>query len=113
MTINQKDKDALYALIKECCDEAEAKSAQKPAKKRNLISGYEGRNKRGSDKLDIGVPNRNVRDNIVRFYEVYGRHTGVGQSDYLVHFLLHAMVSFDLDHGHHWGRYSEDNTTSK
>ena len=109
MSINQKDKDALYALIKECCDETETT----PAKKRNLVNGHQGRSKRGTDKLDLEVSNRNVRDTIVRFFDVYGKHTGLGQSEYLVHFLLHAMVSFDLDHGHHWGRYSEGNKTSK
>ena len=104
MPINQKDKDALYALLKECCDEAQTT----PAKKSKPVNGHEGRTARGSDKLDLEVSSRAVRDTLVRFWEVYGKHTGAGQSEFLVHFLLHSMVSFDLDHGHHWGQYGQE-----
>ncbi len=103
MPVNQKDKDALYALIKECCGSEETP----PTKRSNLVNGHQGRQARGTDKLDLQVSSRAVRDTLVRFWEVYGKHTGAGQSEFLVHFLLHAMVSFDLDHGHQWGQYGQ------
>ena len=102
MTISQKDKDAFYALVTEFCGSEETKSA-----KHNPVNGHQGRRTRGADKLDLEVSNRAVRDTLVRFWEVYGKHTGAGQSEFLVHFLLHAMVSFDLDHGHLWGQYGQ------
>ena len=102
MTISQKDKDALYSVLTDVLQTQETKTTR-----RNLINGHQGRKTRGTDKLDLEVSNRAVRDTLVKFWEVYGRHTGAGQSEFLVHFLLHAMVSFDLDHGHLWGQYGQ------
>ena len=100
------DAEALHELIDEFAQQAEEEKALK-SKKRTVQNGHEGRSKRGTDKLDIEVANRIVRNKLVDFYTVYGKHTGVGQSEYLVHFLLQAMISFDLDHGRYWGKYTE------
>ena len=98
------EKKLCYELFEEIFSEYQ-KNKRPPREKTQ--NGYQGRTKGGRDKLDLEVQDRDIRDIIVRFYDVYGRHTGVGQSAFLVHFLLQAMVSFDLDHGHHWGKYGE------
>jgi len=101
MAPKPKNTEALHALIEEWFSDG------KPTKRSNPVNGHQGRTARGSDKLDLEVSSRAVRDTLVRFWEVYGKHTGAGQSEFLVHFLLHAMVSFDLDHGHQWGQYGQ------
>lgn len=75
---------------------------------RPTISGHQNRINRGARQLALECPNKKVRDRIGEFYRIYGEHTGLSQSAFLVNFMLETMTRFDVKNGGAWKKVSAD-----
>ena len=75
--------------LNELREEAAANEA-----KAKPISGHQSRTNRGAKQLALECPNERVRNRIADFYRIYGEHTGVCQSAFLVNLMLDSSDRF-------------------